>query len=82
MRERALAAIDALAPAAEQGADALADARADARVRVRPRAGDRGVLLRLRRSGHATGPGAWAEIDFNTPLATRLAKDWSYLGIA
>ena len=26
--------------------------------------------------------GAWEEIDFNTPLATRLAKDWSYLGIA
>jgi hypothetical protein len=26
-------------------------------------------------------PGAWEEIDFNTPLATRLAKDWSYLGI-
>ena len=26
--------------------------------------------------------GAWAEIDFNSPLATRLAKDWSYLGIA
>ena len=25
--------------------------------------------------------GAWAEIDFNTPLARRLAKDWSYLGI-
>jgi len=25
--------------------------------------------------------GAWAEVDFNTPLATRLAKDWSYLGI-
>jgi hypothetical protein len=25
--------------------------------------------------------GAWAEIDFNTPQATRLAKDWSYLGI-
>jgi hypothetical protein len=23
---------------------------------------------------------AWTEIDFNTPLATRLAKDWSYLG--
>ena len=30
----------------------------------------------------AAGPGAWAEIDFDTPLATRLAKDWSYLGIA
>lgn len=26
--------------------------------------------------------GAWREIDFNTPLATRLHKDWSYLGIA
>ena len=27
-------------------------------------------------------PGAWEEIDFNTPLATRLKKDWSYLGIS
>jgi len=26
--------------------------------------------------------GAWTEIDFNSPLATRLVKDWSYLGIA
>ena len=26
--------------------------------------------------------GAWQEIDFSTPLATRLTKDWSYLGIA
>jgi hypothetical protein len=25
--------------------------------------------------------GAWQEIDFNSPLATRLAKDWSYMGI-
>lgn len=29
-----------------------------------------------------TAPGAWREIDFNSPLATRLAKDWSFLGIA
>ena len=28
------------------------------------------------------GPGAWQEIDFNSPLATRLDKDWSLLGIA
>jgi hypothetical protein len=27
-------------------------------------------------------PGAWRDIDFNSPLATRLAKDWSFLGIA
>ena len=25
--------------------------------------------------------GAWDEIDFNSPIARRLAKDWSYLGI-
>jgi hypothetical protein len=30
----------------------------------------------------AEGPGAWSEIDFNSPLATRLAKDWSFMGIA
>lgn len=29
----------------------------------------------------ATGPGAWAEIDFAPPLAARLRKDWSYLGV-
>jgi choline dehydrogenase-like flavoprotein len=29
----------------------------------------------------ASGPGAWEEIDFNTPLAMRLNKDWSYLGV-
>jgi hypothetical protein len=26
-------------------------------------------------------PGAWQDIDFNSPLATRLAKDFSFLGI-
>ncbi len=30
----------------------------------------------------APGPGAWSEIDFNSPLATRLGKDWSYLGVS
>ncbi len=30
----------------------------------------------------APGPGAWEEIDFNSPLARRLEKDWSYLGIS
>jgi hypothetical protein len=29
----------------------------------------------------APGPGAWAEIDFAPPLAARLLKDWSYLGV-
>jgi hypothetical protein len=29
----------------------------------------------------AAGPGAWQEIDFAPPLAARLDKDWSYLGV-
>jgi hypothetical protein len=29
----------------------------------------------------AAGPGAWQEIDFSPPLAARLDKDWSYLGV-
>ena len=29
----------------------------------------------------APGPGAWQEIGFAPPLAARLHKDWSYLGI-
>ncbi|HZC41089.1 MAG TPA: hypothetical protein VE343_10485 [Streptosporangiaceae bacterium] len=29
----------------------------------------------------APGPGAWQEIGFAPPLAARLRKDWSYLGI-
>jgi hypothetical protein len=30
----------------------------------------------------APGPGAWEEIDFAPPLAARLRKDWSYMGIS
>jgi hypothetical protein len=29
----------------------------------------------------APGPGAWEEIGFAPPLATRIKKDWSYLGV-
>lgn len=28
-----------------------------------------------------TGPGAYEEIDFRFPLADRINKDWSYLGV-
>jgi hypothetical protein len=30
----------------------------------------------------APGPGAWQEIGFTPPLAARLDKDWSYLGVS
>jgi hypothetical protein len=29
----------------------------------------------------ASGPSAYDEIDFHSPLAMRIKKDWSYLGI-
>lgn len=75
VREHALAAVDALDPAT------LAD-----RERTPEFAFVRALAIEAYYSdfvapGHE-GPGAWTEIDFNTPLATRLAKDWRYLGIA
>lgn len=30
----------------------------------------------------APGPSAYAEIDFTLPLAARVKKDWSYLGVS
>jgi hypothetical protein len=30
----------------------------------------------------APGPGAYEEIDFASPLAMRIKKDWSYLGVS
>lgn len=80
VRDHALAAIDSLAPAADD-AEALA-----AHERTPEFAFVRALAIEAYYSDFvATGredPGAWADIDFNTPLATRLAKDWSYLGIA
>ena len=29
----------------------------------------------------AAGPGAYDEIDFRSPLAMRIAKDWSFMGV-
>jgi hypothetical protein len=81
MREFALAAIDALAPAAAEGADALA-----AQAQTPEFGFVRALAIEAYYSDFVAagkdGPGAWEAIDFNSPLATRLAKDWSYMGIA
>lgn len=79
-RAATIAAIDSLAEAAGGGADAL-----------RPRAQTPEFLMVRALAVEAfysdfvapgaDGPGAWQEIDFNSPLATRLDKDWSYLGV-
>ena len=81
VRDGALASIDALAPAAADGAEALAEQAQT------PEFGFvRALAIEAYYSDFVApgkdGPGAWAEIDFNSPLATRLAKDWSWLGIA
>ena len=77
----ALASIDALAPAAEGGADALAE-----HERTPEFAFVRALAIEAYYSDFVApgrdAEGAWKAIDFNSPLATRLNKDWSYLGVA
>ena len=81
VRDGALASIDALAPAAAQGPDALAE-----KAQTPEFGFVRALAIEAYYSDFVApgkdGPGAWKEIDFNSPLATRLAKDWSWLGIA
>ena len=80
-RDGALAAVDALAPAATEGAAALA-----AHERTPEFAMMRALAIEAYYSDFVEPgrdvPGAWEEIDFNSPLAMRLKKDWSYLGIS
>jgi hypothetical protein len=81
VRDWALGAIRTLAPAAERGADALAEHERTAEFGlVRALAIEAYYSDFVEPGRDATG--AWTEIDFNTPLATRLRKDWSWLGVA
>ena len=81
VRDEALAAIDKLAPVAAEGSEALAE-----HVFTGEFAMVRALAIEAFYSDFvAPGldvDGAWKEIDFNSPLATRLDKDWSYLGVA
>jgi hypothetical protein len=81
IRDEALAAIDKLAPAAAEGSEVLAE-----HVFTGEFATVRALAIEAFYSDFvAPGldvDGAWKEIDFNSPLATRLDKDWSYLGVA
>ena len=81
VRDGALAAIDALAPAAAAGVDALAlQERTPEFAFVRALAIEAYYSDFVAPGRDATG--AWTEIDFNSPLAMQLKKDWSYLGVA
>jgi hypothetical protein len=79
-RDAALAAIAALAPVAEGGPGALAQhAPTPEFMMVRALACE--AFYSDFVAPGAPGPGAWEEIGFAPPLAARLNKDWSYLGI-
>jgi hypothetical protein len=79
-RAAAVAAIDALEPAAA-GAEALAE-RAFTPDFMLLRALACEAFYSDFVAPGAPGPGAWSEIDFSPPLAARLEKNWSYLGIS
>ena len=79
-REAVKGSIDALAEAAPNGADALkAHAFTPAFLQIRALAVE--AFYSDFRAPDAPGPSAYEEIDFHSPLAMRIAKDWSYLGV-
>lgn len=79
-RDAALAAFTALAPGAA-GTEALSEfAQTPAFMLVRALACE-AFYSDFVAPGQA-GPGAYEEIDFTIPLAARIRKDWSYLGVS
>ena len=79
-REATLAAFGALERAAAGGADAMAEhAYTPEFMLVRALACE--AFYSDFVAPGSPGPGAWQEIDFAPPLAARLNKDWSYLGV-
>ena len=72
--------IDALADAAGGGAEALAPhALTPAFLLIRALAVE--AFYSDFVAPGASGPSAYEEIDFHSPLAMRIKKDWSYLGV-
>jgi hypothetical protein len=79
-RADVLAAFDELAVPAAEGAEALAEhALSPAFQLVRAMACE--AFYSDFVAPGAPGPGAWQEIGFAPPLATRINKDWSFLGV-
>jgi hypothetical protein len=80
VRDFAFAAIDKLAPAADDGVEALEE-----HVNTPEFGFVRALAIEAYYSDFVEpgrdASGAWAEIDFNSPLAMQLKKDWSYLGV-
>jgi hypothetical protein len=79
-REAVKQSIDALAELAQGGAEALkAHVFSPAFLQIRALAIEAYYSDFL--APGAPGPTAYEEIDFHSPLAMRIKKDWSYLGV-
>ena len=79
-RDAVIGGIDALADAAAGGEPALREhATGPAFLQIRALAVE--AFYSDFVAPGAPGPGAYEEIDFNSPLAMRIAKDWSFMGI-
>ena len=80
-RAAALAAIDALADVADQGAERLGERAATPEFLMVRALAIEAFYSDFVAPG-AEGPGAWEEIDFRFPLASQVKHDWSYLGVS
>jgi hypothetical protein len=80
-RAQALAAIGALEQPAVAGTDALAEHQFTPEFMMVRALACEAYYSDFVAPG-APGPGAWDEIDFKPPLAERLDKVWSYLGVS
>jgi hypothetical protein len=79
-RDALTQSIDALADAATKGAEALKPhAFTPAFMLIRALAIE--AFYSDFQAPGSPGPSAYHEIDFHSPLAMRIHKDWSYLGI-
>jgi hypothetical protein len=79
-REAVLAMIDALEEPARGGAEALKPhALTPEFLTIRALATE--AFYSDFVAPGAPGPGAYEEIDFHSPLAMRVKKDWSFLGV-
>jgi hypothetical protein len=79
-RDAVRQSIDVLADAAPKGAEALkAHAFTPAFLQIRALAIE--AYYSDFKAPEAPGPTAYEEVDFHSPLAMRINKDWSYLGI-
>jgi hypothetical protein len=79
-RAGAVAAFESLRDAAAGGAEALAERQFSPEFGFARALACEAFYSDFVAPG-AAGPGAWEEIGFAPPQATRLAKDWSYLGV-